>query len=66
MIYKISGNGKDYKDLEIGDNDDAIGITIIDNPNDAEYYVQVPRADWEDVIRSMEYMKSIRIIEENE
>lgn len=66
MIYKIVGKGKEYKELEIGENENEIGITIIDRENEVHHYIQVPRLDWEDVILSMAHMESIRILRENE
>jgi hypothetical protein len=66
MIYKIVGKGKDYKELEIGENNNEIGITIIDKENEVEHYVQISRDDWEDIIKSMDYMKKIRATEDNE
>jgi hypothetical protein len=57
MIYKILGLGSEFKELEIGENDEELGITIVDNDNETNLHIKIPRVDFEAVVKSMEYMK---------
>jgi hypothetical protein len=58
MVFRTVGDND--QELEIGENEEAVGINIINDKSGKETRIIISRVEWDKIIKVMEYMKTVK------